>query len=60
MFETFLILGSIYFLVSIVATLKTLFTKQDNASPLALLGMLLPMITNYTKPFTFGKESEKE
>ena len=60
MIETFLILGSIYFLVGIVATLKTLFTKQDNTSPLSLLAMLLPMITSYTKPFTFGKESEQE
>ena len=60
MIEIFLILGSIYFLVSIVATLKTLFVKQDNTSLLSLLAMLLPMITSYTKPFTFSKESEQE
>ena len=60
MIETFLILGSIYFLVSIIATLKPLFTKEKSTSSLSLLAMLLPLITNCTKPFTFGKESEQE
>ena len=50
MLETFLILGSIYFLVKIIETLKFMFTKQENSSLLGLMAVLMPFFLNIAKP----------
>ena len=50
MLQTFLILGSIYFLVKIIEALKFMFTKQESSSALGLIGGLIPLILNATQP----------
>lgn len=60
MLQTFLILGSIYFLVKIIEALKFMFTKQENASLPGLMAGLMPLFLNGFKPQFGGVANEKK